>query len=375
MADRPLVSPEELLSAASAYSLLGELRSWGPHGSGHINDTLCVVFDQAGNDVRYIFQRINHQVFPEVDALMENVGRVTAHVADRVSRDDNRRALQLLPTDDGRLYTCAAGGSYWRLYLFIEGASTHDTLRSVGQAFEAARAFGAFQRLLGDLPGPRLHEIIPGFHDTPRRFQALQAAATTDRVGRVAGARAEIEFAFSREPMTAGLLALAREGTIPERITHNDTKINNVMLDDVTGEALCVIDLDTVMPGLSLYDFGDMVRTAVSPAAEDETDLGRIQVRLDIFEALTRGFAAGVGPILTEAEWENLAFSSRLMTFEVGIRFLTDYLQGDTYFKVMRSDHNLDRCRNQFELVRKLECAGKELEAIVRDARGAISSR
>jgi hypothetical protein len=359
---------EEIPEVAGNFPLRGCLTAALPYGSGHINDTFAVTYDQAGTPVRYTFQRINHFVFKDVPLLMDNVGRVTAHLTPH-SGSDSRRALSLVTTKSGDSYHKTAGGDYWRIYLFIEKARTLDELESPEQAFQAARAFGAFQKGLASLTGKRLGETIPGFHDTPRRFEALRKAAKENVAGRKADVAQELEFVFRRESGVNRLLDLARSGALPERVTHNDTKINNVMLDEQTGEGICVIDLDTVMPGLSLYDFGDMVRTASSPTAEDERDLSKVAARMPFFEALVRGFAEGAGAMLIETEWENLVFSGQLITFEAGIRFLSDYLQGDLYFKTKRPGHNLDRCRTQLRLVECLEQAEPKMDEIVRAVR------
>ncbi len=372
MSEMKKIGRPEILEAASAFTLYGELKSFAPYGSGHINDTISAVFDQAGKDVRYILQRINEQVFRNVPALMENIARVSDHVASKVEPGDNRRALQLIPADSGAPFHRTSSGNCWRLYLFIEGSRTYDELTSSRQAFEAARAFGQFQRLLTDLPAPRLNETIPDFHKTRKRFENLRNAIQADSAGRCREAEREIEFAMNHEDIVDRLLDLAAQGAIPERVTHNDTKINNVMLDDKTGEGICVIDLDTVMPGLSLYDFGDLVRTAVSPAPEDEKDLSRIGVRAEFFEALVRGFADSMGTSLTDAEWENLAFSGRLITLEIGLRFLTDFLQGDVYFKTRDGKHNLQRAQSQFRLVECLKSESNTLDSIVHIVRREI---
>jgi hypothetical protein len=360
----------DLAGIAAAFPLLGRFRTGGPHGSGHINDTFAVTFDQAGTAVRYIFQRINARVFQDVPALMDNIARVSSHLAGRaagVPADDaTRRALTLVPARDGRAWHRDEAGDWWRCYLFIERARTHDVIEHAWQAREAARAFGEFQKQLVDLPGARLHETIPFFHHTRRRFENLRRAATADAHQRAREARAEIDFAFSREGMVDVLLELQARGLVPERITHNDTKLNNVMIDDATRTGVCVIDLDTVMPGLALYDFGDMVRSATNAAAEDEPDTGRVHARLSIFEALVEGYLGAARPFLKDAEVAHLAFSGRLITFEIGLRFLTDFLEGDVYFKTRRPGHNLDRARNQFALVRSLEAQQAEMEAIVR---------
>lgn len=356
---------DEVKHVAAQFPLHGTLIEAAPYGSGHINDTVAVTFDQAGKPVRYIFQRVNDSIFKNVPLLMENIARVTQHLVSKQTGDDNRSALTLILAEDGKPYYLTPEGRFWRVYLFIEKARTFDKLETSEQAFQAARAFGAFQATLADLPGEPLQETIPNFHNTSQRFANLRAAIERNTAGRASEVAAEISFALSHEHEVDRLLKLLESGAMPLRTTHNDTKINNVMLDDATGEGICVIDLDTVMPGLSLYDFGDMVRTAVSPAAEDEVDLSLIEVRLPVFEALVKGFVEGAGSILTEAEWQNLVFAGKLMTFEVGIRFLTDYLDGDVYFRTHRPGHNLDRCRTQFRLVECLENGSAELEAIV----------
>jgi Ser/Thr protein kinase RdoA (MazF antagonist) len=241
------------------------------------------------------------------------------------------------------------------VYVFIEEARTYDRIESAEQAREAAKAFGRFQGMLADLPGPGLTETIPDFHHTRARFDAFVRALDSDSENRAKDIRPEIEFAMAREPMVDVLLDRIASGELTERITHNDTKLNNVMIDDKTGEGICVIDLDTVMPGLVLYDFGDMVRTSTSPALEDEKDLSRVVMQMHMFEALTRGYLETAGSFLTPLEIELLPFSGKLITLEIGLRFLTDYLSGDIYFKTHRDGHNLDRCRTQFKLVQSIE--------------------
>jgi aminoglycoside phosphotransferase (APT) family kinase protein len=343
----------DLCAVPRQFQIYGEFLHAEPYGSGHINDTYCALFDQAGTQVRYILQRINHSIFKNPVALMENVQRVTAHLAGKLGEtpDASRSVLTLVPARDDRAWHCDENGNYWRAYLFIEKARTYDAAQSPQQAFEAAKAFGQFQKLLADLPGPRLHETIPDFHHTPKRFARLEQAVAADAMNRARLARPEIEFALRHRADTSVLI----EAGLPERVTHNDTKINNVMLDDQTGQGICVIDLDTVMPGLALYDFGDMVRTATSPAKEDEQDLSKVRMQLPMFEALVRGYLASAGSFLTTAEKQHLGFSGKLITLEIGIRFLTDFIEGDTYFKVHRDGHNLDRCRTQFRLVESIE--------------------
>jgi hypothetical protein len=346
-------SKQDLEAAAGAFDIDGEFTSAAPYGSGHINDSYCAVFQRNGATSRYLLQRINHQIFKDPVILMQNIERVTAHLAAQVAGhpDRNRRVLTLISTRaDGPLHI-DADGNYWRAYRFIENATTYNSVESPDQAYQAARAFGEFQRMLADLPAPRLHDTIPDFHHTPRRFAALERAISADVAGRANLAGPEIEFALARKPLSRVLL----DAALPERVTHNDTKINNVLLDDATGEGTCVIDLDTVMPGLAAFDFGDMVRTATCTAPEDERDLSRVNMQFPLFEALARGYLSTAGEFLTGAEKEHLAVAGQVITFEIGVRFLTDYLSGDTYFKVHRQGHNLERCRSQFKLLESIE--------------------
>ncbi len=338
---------------ASNFDIWGDFLWYERYGSGHINDTFLIVFNQAGFQVRYILQRINTSIFQNPVGLMDNISRVLKHSKKKLlgQRDASRRSLTLVNTCEGKHYYTDSDGNCWRVYLFIERARTYDVLESPLFAYQAAKAFGSFQKLLADIPGDRLFEVIPNFHNTPSRLADFDKALAEDKFGRAESAKAEIEFVQNNRQMAAVITDLLANGGIPERITHNDTKINNVMLDDETGEGICVIDLDTVMPGASLYDFGDLVRTSTSPAAEDEQDLGKVYARMEMFEALAKGFLEGAGGCLTEKEIELMPFSGELITFEIGIRFLTDYLAGDTYFKTHREGHNLDRCRTQFKLV------------------------
>jgi hypothetical protein len=350
-------------AVACEFQIDGEFAGATTHGSGHINDSYCVTFRQSGMSVRYFLQRINHRIFKNPLAVMENIQRVTSHLAAKVSRepDCSRLVLTLISTRYGRAWHVDADGSYWRMYRFVENAQTYDAVESTGQAFQAANAFGRFQKLLVDLPAPRLHDTIKDFHHTPKRFMALEQAIVSDVAGRAVLAKTEIEVAFAHQSITSVLI----DANLPERITHNDTKFNNVMLDEVTGEGICVIDLDTVMPGLVLHDFGDMIRTATSPAKEDERDLSKVTMQFSMFEALVRGYLASAGDFLTKAEKQLIVLSGKLMTFEQGIRFLTDYLQGDAYYKVSRGEHNLDRCRTQFKLLESIERQEERMDRLV----------
>ena len=362
MPPAPLKAPParpDLPAIGSQFDIPGRFLHAAAYGSGHINDTYAATYEQGERKVRYIHQRINHLIFKDPVGLMENVARVTdhqrrtLHAAGR--KDASRRALNTLRSREGLPYYRDDAGNTWRTYDFIEGATTYDSIKSSLQAREAAKAFGAFQAMIADLPGGRLHDTIPDFHHTPKRLRALEDAIQADAKNRAKDAKEEIDFILHRAELTSVLIQMNHAGLIPERITHNDTKLNNVMLDDVTSEGICVIDLDTVMPGLVLYDFGDMVRTATSPRAEDERDLSGVVMQMPMFEALVDGYLSSAHGFLTQAERDYLAFSGKLITLEIGIRFLTDFLQGDTYFKIKREGHNLDRCRTQLKLVSSIE--------------------
>ncbi len=348
-----------------------------PHGSGHINDTYLSRWDRHGRCVRYIIQRINHQVFKNPSHLMDNIDRVTRHVRSKLEMlpgtNPDRECLSILKTVNGELMHCDDQGDYWRMYNFVDGACSYDICTSAHQAYEAAKAFGRFQRFLADLPGDRLHDTIPYFHHTPRRLQALEQAVREDRCGRCAAASPEIDFVMARSAFVATVTDKLESGVLPERITHNDTKLNNVLMDEQTGLAVCVIDLDTVMNGSVLYDFGDMVRTCGRTSAEDEQDLAKVQLNLDAFEAMTRGYLEGAAGFLAPSEVELLAESGRLITLTIGIRFLTDYLAGDVYFRTHRPGHNLDRARVHFKLVAEMERLADRMQEIV-DAAAAWKS-
>ncbi len=368
--DRP--TSADALVAARHFELLGEPRDARPYGSGHINDTFLVECKARFADVPYILQRINHNVFPRPEQVMENICRVTDHLrAGILTRGGNpdRESLTVVPASDGRPFHIDANGLYWRAYIFIIGARTHDVLTDNRQAYQAAKAFGTFQRLLADLPGVPLHETIVNFHHTPSRFAKLKTAAELDDAGRLASCREDVDFALAQKPITTLVVDGLESGDLPWRVTHNDTKINNVMLDDSTGDAICVIDLDTVMPGSALYDFGDQVRTSVGHFTENERDLSKVYIDLDRFDCLARGFLESAGESLVPAEIDNLAFAGILITYMIGIRFLADYLEGDVYFKTHRPDENLDRARTQFALVKDMQKQRNKMDAIVRNYR------
>ena len=340
------------------FVVYGDFMVGVPFGNGHVNDTYMLTFDQGGIRLNYMLQRINNNVFKDPVKVMENVDRVTAHILKKIRAahtETRKRTIRLLRTPDNKPYVFDKKGNCWRAYVFMERARAYDVLETPEQAFHVAQAFGEFQQQLTDLEGPRLHDTIPDFHNTPKRIDQLEEAIREDRMNRVKTVQKEIDFVLERKKNAAILCKLNQEGAIPERITHNDTKCNNILMDDLSGEGICVIDLDTVMPGLSLYDFGDMVRSGTNPAEEDEQDLSQVYMRFDMYEALFRGFYASASSFMTPAEKEYMAEAGKIITLEIGTRFLTDYLQGDTYFKTSRARQNLDRCRTQFKLAQDME--------------------
>jgi Ser/Thr protein kinase RdoA (MazF antagonist) len=350
---------KQLQEISKKFQIYGEILHAETLKIGHINETYTATYDQGGTRVRYIHQKINKNVFKNPAAVMKNVMRVTTHIRKKLEmtsiRDVTRRSLIVIPTRDGRSFHQNGDREVWRTFVFVEGVETYEAVQSPEQAYQAGRAFGDFQHLLVDLPGERLVETIPNFHHTRKRFAVLQQAIDRDHYNRAKDAKAEIEFAQKHEPVVDVILEAMAKGRIPERVTHNDTKFNNVMLDVLTGEAMCIVDLDTVMPGCALYDFGDMVRTTTSPTLEDEQDLSKVRVQMPMFKKLAQGYLSTASQFLTKAEKALIAFSGKLITFEIGIRFLTDFLSGDTYFRIHRPAHNLDRCRTQFKLVESIE--------------------
>jgi len=368
---RQELTQNQLQEIAAAFDLPGEFSSGYPFGSGHINDTYRLDYLQGSNRRCYVLQRINTAIFRHPGQLMENILRVTGHQRRKLEAagvtDLERRVLNFEPARGGGYTTTAPDGGCWRLCQLVERTHTCDVIESVDQAFLTAAAFAGFQAGLVDLPGGRLHEIIPNFHNTTSRFADFMQAVAENRAGRAAAVAAEIEFALARRDLAPVLVNLMQQGRIPERITHNDTKLNNILLDDASGEALCVIDLDTVMPGSALYDFGDMVRSSSCTAAEDEADLARVRIDLEMFAALLRGYLSVGRNFLNPVEIDHLVLSGKLITFEQGIRFLGDYINGDTYYKIQYPEHNLVRARNQFTLVASIEEHEAEMTALVRE--------
>ncbi len=339
-----------------------------PYGTGHINETYFVRVEGSRRPGRYILQRVNRRVFKESEKVMANIVKVTSHLRAKLARenmDPSRRALSLVPMPDGALWYTDEENYVWRVYVTIEGAHTYDIIQSTDQAYQAAKAFGLFQHLLSDLPAGELYETIPDFHHTPRRFEQFEQALSADQCNRAASAKQEIDFAFARKGIVSTLVDCIADGSMRERVTHNDTKLNNVMIDDDTGEGICIIDLDTVMAGLALYDFGDCVRSGTRTGREDETNLDLIRMDMSMFEALVRGYMETSSSFLSLREIELLAFSGKLITFEIGLRFFTDYLSGDVYFKTHRERHNLDRVRVQFKLMQSMEEQEEEMNKLV----------
>jgi len=368
----PLYQEKQLTQVSRQFQIYGDILYAEPCKIGHINETYMATYNQGGTLVRYIHQKVNQSVFRQPEEVMDNLVRVTSHLRERLvaegARDVTRKALTVIPARDGRSHYRDEAGDYWRTFVFVERAQTFESVQSPRQAFEAGRAFGRFQHLVVDLPGRRLHETIPHFHNTRRRFDRLQEAVAADQYNRARTAEPEIRSALKWEPMVDLLLNGLANGELPERVTHNDTKFNNVMLDWETGEALCVLDLDTVMPGLVLYDFGDMVRTTTSPTLEDERNLDQVCMQLPMFDALTGGYLEATAPFISAAERAHLVLAGKLITYTIGIRFLTDYLSGDKYFRIHRPEHNLDRCRTQFKLVQSIIDQEEAMQAAVETA-------
>jgi len=358
----------DLTPIIAQFAIDGDLLEVAPYGNGHINDTYASRVRTQAGERRYIHPRINTNVFRMPEELMENVRRVTEHLRGKVAEeggDPDRNALTLVPTREGSHRLLDDDGNYWRTYYFIEGARSVEVPDADRQVYNAAKAFGDFQRQLADLPAPSLHEVIPNFHHTPTRYAALAAAVEKDELDRAKHVADEIQFVHDRQADAELVAKQLDAGELPMRVTHNDTKLNNVLLDNKDDHAVCVIDLDTVMPGSALYDFGDSVRIGATTGAEDEPDLDKVQLDLSKFEQLAHGYLDSARNFLDPAEVDLLAFSAKLLTFECGTRFLTDYLQGDQYFRTKRPGQNVDRCRTQFKMVRDIEAQMDRMRAIV----------
>ena len=354
--------------AIDGFKLPGELKECIRYGSGHINDTYRLTYETPQGTKRYILQRMSKSIFKKPVELMENVSGVTAWLRKKIIEnggDPERETLTLVKSNDGLPYFVDSTGEYWRVYLFIEGATCYDAVKDDNDFYQSAVAFGHFQRLLADYPAETLHETIKDFHNTPDRLEKFKKAVAEDICGRAASVQKEIDFILEREELTHALYDLQLDGRLPLRVTHNDTKLNNIMIDDETGKAICVIDLDTVMPGLTANDFGDSIRFGASTALEDEQDLSKVSCDLHLFDVYARGFIEGGGGALTDLEIDKLPMGAILMTFENGIRFLTDHLEGDHYFRIHREGHNLDRCRTQLTLVKDMQEKLPQMNAII----------
>ena len=355
----------DLKKLVACFGLEGEITSSRPFGSGHINDT----FKVALSNKEYIFQRINTDVFSDPQAMMNNITSVCDHLKQKLKPAEKTKTLNFLQSKEGAYLVSDDEGGLWRCMDFLKNTRSYDVVPSIEMAHKGAAAFGYFQSALVDFEGSRLSEIIPDFHHTPKRFSALHESIQADVVGRVKEVRAEIDFMLERESKVSTISDGLASGEIPERITHNDTKFNNLLFDEQGLDVVCVVDLDTVMPGSVLYDFGDLVRTCTCEAAEDEEDLSKVFLRSNIFKALVEGYLSEAGSFLVDAEVDLLVYSGQLITLELGSRFLCDYLMGDIYFKTHREKHNLDRARTQIKLIQSIEEEWGALEKIVNECR------
>lgn len=351
------------------FAIKGSLTEIRPYGNGHINDTFLITCETPqGVTQKYIMQRINHSIFKKPYELMENIVNVTGYLREVIvsqGGDPDRETLNVIKTRTQDNCYKDDSGNYWRVLLFIERTVCLEKVESAEDFYDSAVAFGNFQRMLAAYPAEKLYETIPHFHDTPSRFRDFQKAVRENKAGRASLAEEEIAFALAREKETSVLTDLLKEGKLPLKVTHNDTKLNNILFDEESRKAVCIIDLDTVMPGLTHYDFGDSIRFGASTAEEDEKDLSKVELDLSLYEAFTKGYLKGCGNSLTEMEIEMLPMGAKLMTYECGIRFLADFLEGDIYYKIHREGHNLDRARTQFKLVADMEAKWDDMRAIV----------
>lgn len=366
------MTEKRLTEVVHQFCFEGELQEAIPYGNGHINDTYRLTFCTSSASRRYILQCMNKSIFKKPVQLMENIQGVTGWLKKKIQQaggNPERETLNIIPCADGCPYYVDSDGDYWRAYLFIEDSTCLEKAEKPEDFYQSGLAFGHFQGLLSDYPAETLYETIPDFHHTAKRLEKFYAAVQDNVCGRCEEASREIQFVRDREKLSHMLCDMQEKKELPLRVTHNDTKLNNILLDSHTGQAICVIDLDTVMPGLSVNDFGDSIRFGASTAAEDEPDLSKVHFSMELFEAYTRGFLEGCAGRLTERELDMLPWGAILMTFECGMRFLTDYLEGDHYFKIHRPAHNLDRCRTQFRLVEEMEEKLSQMAEAVRKYR------
>lgn len=357
---------EEIISN---FQFKGKLYEQKQHHVGNINDTFILTFIDGDKKNKYIVQRINHKVFTQPEKLMDNMVAITKHISNKVKEaggDVSRESLTLVKTVDNKYFYKTQSGNYYRAFPFIRNAKTYMKVENEVHIYEAGKALGKFQKQLSDFKADELFEVIKDFHNTPVRYLDFEKAIEEDKADRVKLAMNEIKFIMDRKKELSKLTDLLEEGKLPLRVTHNDTKFNNIMIDDETGKAICVIDLDTVMPGLSLYDFGDAIRSGCSTATEDETDLDKITIDLNLYKKFVEGVFEECKDTLNDYEIENIAFSAKLITIELAMRFLTDYLNGDVYFKVNSDTHNLERTRNQLKLAFDMEEKMEEMESYLK---------
>ncbi len=365
------IQEKEIFDVISHFAIYGDLVSCKPLGNGHINNTYRSTFSQGGAKVRYTHQRINKEVFKQPDQVVANIAAVTDFLRDSYKKegleDISRRTLTLVPCKDGKLFHLDSQGNYWRTYLFVENVTTYEILDSTALAEQLGKTIGEFQNRLASYKGPRLFDTIPRFHDMHLRYQQLDDALARDPVGRRVSAQAELDFLEANRQRGMVLSDGLANGKLREGITHNDTKLNNILFDEETGEALCVIDLDTVMPGTVLFDTGDMIRTATNTAAEDEKDLSKVTFNFNVFRALIGGYYSKAGAFLTDYEKSLLAESGRAITQIMAVRMLTDYINGDVYYHTDYPEHNLVRARTQIALMKSMDSQWDLITAFIHD--------
>jgi hypothetical protein len=360
----------DLSKIISQFKVEGKLVSCERYGEGHINETYLAVMDVDGKTLNYILQKINTKLFTAVDELMNNIRLVTEfNRAKIIARGGNpdRESLSLVYTLDGKTYyRCPECGDCFRVYKFITDAIAYQVVEKPEHFYQSAVAFGNFANLLAEFDATQLYEVLPRFHDTEKRFNDFMNSLNADKMDRAKAIKKEIDFVLSRKDYCGRIVNLLKSGEMPTKVTHNDTKLNNVMLDATTGKPVAVIDLDTIMPGSICYDFGDSIRFGCNPCAEDEKDLSKVNFQINLFEEYAKGYLGAVGEGATQIERDNLAFGAILMTYECGMRFLADYLDGDIYFRTHREGQNLDRARTQFKLIEDMEKCFDEMQAIVK---------
>ena len=356
---------QQVEQVLNAFAFEGKIHAYHGYGNGHINSTFVVEM-QEGH--RYIIQRINHEVFKKPWELMENVEGVTAFLRKKIIQqggDPLRETMNIIKTKSGANYFKDDNGYFWRAYMFIENATTFELVRNPEDFYQTGLGVGRFQGLLADYPVETLHEVIPDFHNTPVRLQNFKDAVARDPLGRVKEVQDEIAFVLAHESDCHVLADLKKEGKLPLRVTHNDTKLDNIMIDNETHRALCVIDLDTVMPGLLVHDFGESIRFGAATSVEDEPDLSKMNLDLNLFEVYTRGFFEGCGGSMTECEIDMLPMGAKTMTLENGMRFLADYIEGDIYYRIHYPMQNLNRARAQYKLIRDMERDWEKMHQII----------